>query len=112
MKIHITVLLGVAVLSLSGQRAFTAHATNELHSLISQIRTDIQAGKRTETALADDLKQFDVLLAEHKGQKTDDVAEILFMKATLFLQVIENDEKGMALMKQVKTDFPDTKWAD
>src|SRR5712671_238190 len=111
MKMQITVLLGVAMLLLSGQRAFTADATNELQTLIAQISTDLQAGKRTEAALADDLKQFDVLLAEHTGEKTEGVAEILYVKATLYLQVFENEEKGMALLKQVKTDYPGTKWA-
>ena len=111
MKIKFTILLGAAMFLLSGQRAFTAEATNELHALIMQINTDIKAGKRTEAALADDLKQFDVLLAEHKGEKTDDVAHILFMKGTLYLQVFDNEEKGMALLKQVQTDFPGTKWA-
>src|SRR5882724_714748 len=111
MKIQFTVLLGVAMFLLSGQRAFTAEATNELQSLIAQISTDLQAGKRTEAALADDIKQFDALLAEHKGEKTDAVAQILYVKATLFLQVFDNEEKGMALLKQVKTDYPGTKWA-
>ena len=94
MKIKITVILGVAMLLLSGQRAFTAEATNELHGLLLQINTDIKAGKRTETALADDIKQFDVLLTEHKGEKTDGVAQILFMKGTLYLQVIAMRRKA------------------
>jgi thiol-disulfide isomerase/thioredoxin len=111
MKITFAVILGATMLMLSGQRAFTADATNELHSLLKQINADLDAGKRTETALADDLKQFDALLAEHKGEKTDDVAQILYMKAILYLQVFENEEKGMALLKQVKTDYSGTKWA-
>ena len=56
----------------------------ELKALVTKIKADIRAGKTTETALADDLKQFDVLLAEHKGEKTDAVARILYMKAMLY----------------------------
>ena len=77
----LAIILGVTVLLLSGQRAFTADATNELKTLVAKINADIAAGKRTESGLADDLKQFDVLLAEHKGEKTDIVALILYMKA-------------------------------
>ena len=111
MKTKIISILGVAMLLLSGQRAFTGEATNELHSLILQINSDIKAGKRTEAALADDIKQFDILLAKHSGEKTDDAAQILFMKGTLYLQVLDNEEKGMAILKQVQTNYPGTKWA-
>jgi peroxiredoxin len=111
MKNIFAAILGITVLLSSGQRAFTADATNELKTLVMKVQTDIEAGKKTEADLADDLKQFDVLLAEHQGEKTDAVAQILVMKATLYLQVLDNPEKGKALLQQVKTDFPDTKWA-
>jgi thiol-disulfide isomerase/thioredoxin len=110
MKIKLAIALGVAVLLLSGQRAFTADATNELKTLVTKINADIAAGKRTESGLADDLKQFDVLLAEHKGEKTDIVAQILYMKATLYGEVLNNDAKARELLKQLKTDFKDTQF--
>ena len=111
MKYIFAAILGVTLFLLSGQRAFTADITNEIDTLVVKVKADIQAGKKTEAALADDLKQFDVLLAEHKGEKTDEAAQILIMKAMLYLEVIDNPEKGKALLKQVKTDFPDSKWA-
>jgi peroxiredoxin len=37
------------------------------------------------------------------------VAQILFMKATLYLQVFDNTEKGVELVNQLKRDFPATK---
>jgi hypothetical protein len=49
-----------------------------------------------------------VLLAEHKGEKTDIVAQILYMKATLYGQVLHNDAKAQELLNQLKTDFKDT----
>jgi peroxiredoxin len=110
MKNKFAVILGVAALLLSGQRAFTADAAVELKTLVTQIRADMTAGKTTESALADDLKQFDVLLAEHKGEKTDDVARILFMKATLYGQVFRNEAKADELMAQLKTDFKGTEF--
>ena len=41
-------------------------------------------------------KTFDTLLEKHTGEKTDDVAEILFMKGMLYAQVLENDDCGRA----------------
>jgi len=61
-KLFATVLAAATLLS-SSQRAFTADATDQLKTLVQKIQTDIEAGKQTEESLADDLKQFDVLLA-------------------------------------------------
>jgi len=88
--------------------AETGNATNELAVLVAKVNADIQAGKRTEADLADDLKQFDALLAEHKGEVTDAVARILYMKATLYSQVMGDTAKADALIQQLKTDFKDT----
>ena len=62
--------------------------------------------KRTS---APELKEFDALLAKHKGEKTDEVAQILFMEAMLYLQVLDNTDKGDELIEQLQRDFPDTK---
>jgi thiol-disulfide isomerase/thioredoxin len=110
MKNKFAAVLGVAVLLQSGQNAFTADAKTELTTLVTKIKSDLAAGKRTESDLADDIKQFDVLLAEHKGEKTDDVARILYMKATLFGQVFQDQAKADELMKQLETDFKDTEF--
>jgi peroxiredoxin len=108
MKNKFALILGVAALLLSGQRAFTADAKTELTTLVTQIKADLAAGKMTESALANDLKQFDVLLDEHKGEKTDDVARILYMKATLYAQVFNNQPKADELLTQLKSDFKGT----
>lgn len=86
----------------------TADASQELKALITKVRTDIQAGKTTEAGLSDDLKQFDALLAEHKGEKTDAVARILYMKAMLYSEVIHDTARSDALMKQLTNDFSGT----
>ncbi len=100
-------LVGAALL-LPCQRGSAADATAELKELVTKVNSDIAAGKRTEAALADDLKQFDALLAEHKGEKTDDVALILFMKAKLYGEVMNDDAKEQELLTQLKTDYKDT----
>ena len=110
MKNKLAIVLGVSVLLLSGQRGFTANAATELKALVTKINADLAAGKKNENALADDLKQFDTLLAEHQGEKTDDVARILYMKATLYGEVLNNDAKAQELLKQLKTDFKDTQF--
>ena len=110
MKNKLAVIFGVAALFFSVQRAFTADAATELQTLVGKIRADLAAGKTTESALADDLKQFDVLLAEHKGEKTDAVAQILYMKAMLYSQVFQDQAKSDELMNQLKTDFKDTQF--
>jgi thiol-disulfide isomerase/thioredoxin len=111
MKQIFPITLVVVVLLLSGPRLFAASTndpTVELKALVSKIKADIHVGKTTESALADDLKQFDVLLAEHKGEKTDAVAEILFQKATLYSEVFQDAAKADELMKQLKREFQGT----
>lgn len=84
-------------------------ATTELKELMTKVSAKLKESKRTEKDLADELKEFDTLLAKHKGEKTDDVAQILYMKAQLYLQVLSNPDKGAELIAQLKRDFPDTK---
>ncbi len=109
------ILLALAITALLSSSAFSAPAAGgdadlELKELITKIRTDLQAGKTTEAQLADDLKQFDVLLAEHKGERTDAVARILYMKAMLYTQVLHNPTKADQLMQQLKTDYSGTQF--
>jgi len=85
-----------------------ADAKEQLKELVEGVKTKLSAGKRTEAELAEDLKKFDVVLEEHKGEKTDDVAQILFMKALLYAEVLENEEKGVELLKKLQADFPET----
>ena len=81
----------------------------ELEELVGKVQAKLKDGKRTEAELASELKSFDELIAKHKSEKTDEVAQIVFMKAMLYLQVFENTEKGTEMLKQIKRDFPDTK---
>jgi peroxiredoxin len=110
MKNNLIIILGVIALLLSVQRGFTADATTELKALIVKVKADLAAGKQSESELADDLKQFDVLLAEHKGEKTDAVAQILYMKAMLYDQVFHDEAKAGELTAQLKADFKDTEF--
>jgi thiol-disulfide isomerase/thioredoxin len=109
------VLIGmVAIFFPSAVPAEETTATNvspirvELETLVQSVQTKIADGKVTEADLADDLKHFDLLLAKENGAKTDEVAQIALFKALLYFQVFENTEKGTALLKQIKADYPGT----
>jgi len=108
----LVVALAAASLFLSSQSGFAAgtnDASVELKDLVGKIQAKLRAGQNTEENLASELKEFDALLAEHKGEKTDDVAQILFMEAMLYEQVLHNPDKSATLIEQLKRDFPDSK---
>jgi thiol-disulfide isomerase/thioredoxin len=109
MKIKLLIALCVSMLPCHFVLAQeTNDVTTQLKALVLKVRGDIQAGKTTEAALSDDLKQFDALLAEHKGEKTDAVAQILYVKATLYGEVMQDTAKANALMKQLTNDYSGT----
>ncbi len=86
-----------------------ADVRQELQQLVTKIKGKLNAGKKSEADLAEELKQFDALLAEHQAEKTDEVAQVLVMKAMLYVEVLGNPEKGMELIRQLKADFPETR---
>jgi peroxiredoxin len=108
-------LAALAVLSLllftnySAGAAEQTRAEAELKDLVTKVEAKLKDGKKTEADLAEEIKEFDNLLAKHKGEKTDEIAQILFMKGMLYLQVLDNTDKGVAAMELIKRDFPDTK---
>ncbi|HWN94200.1 MAG TPA: TlpA disulfide reductase family protein, partial [Methylomirabilota bacterium] len=103
------ILLLAALLGISGLTGFSADVEKELQTIIEKVQTKLREGKKTEADLAGELKEFDTLLARHKDQKTDEVAQILLMKALLFVQVFDDTDKGAVVLKQLKKDFPNTK---
>jgi thiol-disulfide isomerase/thioredoxin len=109
MKIKIAAILSAFALLWSDAVASADDAQAELKALVSKVQAKLKDDKRTEADLAPELKEFDELLAKHKGEKTDDVAQILMMKAMLYAQVMEDYDKATEAVKQLKSDFPDTK---
>src|SRR6266550_404074 len=49
-------------------------AKADLQVLIGKVQAKLTGAKKTEQDLADELKEFDALLAKYKDQKTDEVA--------------------------------------
>jgi thiol-disulfide isomerase/thioredoxin len=110
----ILALLVTAALLLPASRGFSAETnkvTVELQALTEKIKAKLQEGKTTEKELAEELKGFDTIIANHKGESADDLAQVLLLKASLYLQVFDNTEKGKEIINQVKKDFPDSKGA-
>jgi peroxiredoxin len=103
------VVLSLSLLSQHGVAAEPTAAATELKELVAKVNTKLEQNKKTEKDLEPELKEFDALLAKHKDEKTDDTAKILLMEATLFLQVLDNNDKGVELIKQLQRDYPDTK---
>lgn len=104
------VLLAVLAVLCSLQPAIgEGDASSELNALVAKVNNKLHQGKKSEAALKDELKEFDALIEKHKSEKTDDTAQIILMKAMLYLEVLDNSDKGIALVQQLKTDYPDTK---
>lgn len=111
MKIRILlILLSFVLASMPAASAQPmADVTAQLKTLVEKTNARIQQGQTTEAGLADELKAFDALLAAHSSQKTDAVAQVLLMKAALYLQIIQDMDRATALFEQLTKDFPGTR---
>jgi thiol-disulfide isomerase/thioredoxin len=107
-------LFAVAIVMAVGFDAAAQTTTNalqaELNTVVQQVRAKIMAGKNTEADLSDQLKGFDAIVAKQNGAKTDVVAQILYMKAMLYVEVLNDTDKASALIKQIQNDYPNTKF--
>jgi peroxiredoxin len=110
MKKMIFACLAAAALGASGPPAVAADATVELKALVGKIRDDMADGKTNASDLADDLRKFDALLAAHQGEKSDAVADIVYMKAMFLDQGLHDQARAAGLIKQLKADFQGTEF--
>lgn len=84
----------------------------ELKALVERIRAKLENGKTSAMDLAPELTEFDRLFAKYRSQKTEPVAQILYVQATLYAQVLENRAKAIELLQLLKTEFPATESGD
>lgn len=114
MKAALLKALAIALLSLCLASPVVAGPGNpaaaaDLKTLIGKIQPKIQGnGKVTEADLVAELKEFDALLEKYKGDKSDDVAQILVMKFTLYSSILGDEKKGEETMARLQRDFPDS----
>lgn len=87
----------------------TGTTASELKALVAKVNGKLHEGKKTPGDLAPELKEFDELIEKHKAEKTDETAQVILMKAMLYLEVFDDSATGKALVQQIKTDYPDTK---
>src|SRR6202000_2839728 len=73
------------------------------------VMAQIKAGKKSEADFADDLKGFYTLFAPANGAKKGEGGQIVLMKAMLYLQVLDDTDKGKATLADLKANYPDTK---
>lgn len=86
-------------------------AQKDLNDLVGKVSAKLRGGsERTAAALAPELAEFDALLAKYP-EKNDDSAQIAFMKAMLYLQVLDDEVTGMKELNAVAQNFPGTKAA-
>ncbi len=93
--------------------AETAPIVGELKELIEVISGRLKAaqGNLGPGDLTAELAQFDALVAKYPEAKPEERAGVLWAKALLFLQVFEDYERGAAIVRSFKTDFPTTEFA-
>lgn len=83
----------------------------QLKGVVQKIQEKLRSGARTPDALADEMKAFDALIAEHKGEKSEIAARAAYLRADLYVEVFEDLDKGAQFMEQVKTDYAGTEAA-
>jgi peroxiredoxin len=120
-KFSLLALLFVALAWLAPSRATAADApakpastnaiTLRLQAMIAKINAKLQAGQRSAADLAEDMKAFDAFIAERPTDKSPEMAQVVWMKAMLFLQVLDDAAKATETIKLVQKNFPGTPYA-
>lgn len=105
-----TLLIAALLLAGFSVRAADSEAKTALDAVVAQINAKIKDGKKSPDDLKSELAEFDKLLTKFKGEKSEDVARIAYMKATLYLAVFQDEPKGTELLTALQRDFPETKW--
>ncbi len=110
MKLFASLLLTSLLLALlpGSHAAEKGDPKAEMSAIVEAINAKLKAGQRTEKELATDIAKFDQLLAKYQDLKTDDMAQILVMKAMLYMQVFQDTDKALPILQQLKTSFPET----
>jgi len=82
---------------------------DQIQPIVEKIQVKFGTGSKTEADFTGELKQFDALLAQQNGAKTEDAAEIIYVKAVIYAQMFGDFDKATALIKKIKSDYPATR---
>jgi len=88
--------------------AQTTDVNTQLKKVADKIRAKTVAWKMPEAELAPELEELDAIYLQHKGENAEDLAGVLRFKATVYWSVVDNSEKGIAVIRQIKKDYPNT----
>jgi thiol-disulfide isomerase/thioredoxin len=88
--------------------ASTNAVTIRLQGMITKINAKLQAGKRSAEDLAEDMKAFDAFIAERPNDKSPEMAQVAWMKAMLYLQVLDDSAKARETILLVQKNYPGT----
>ena len=87
--------------------ADTNSIATDLGGIIARVNEKLVQGKNTEADLATNLTEYDALYARHKGEQSEAALQILLAKGQLYSQVLLEPDKAIAVLKQIKQDYPD-----
>ena len=83
-----------AALALASLRALAQSApaspAGDLKALSAAVRAKVQAGKTSAADLAPELNAYDALVARYAGNKSDEVAQILFQKEAVYSKILKD----------------------
>ncbi len=84
---------------------------SELETIVDQVKAKLRAGQETAEALAPELAAIDALAAKLKASDAAGAADALMTKASILIQVLDDEAAGRAVIDQVKANHADTKAA-
>jgi thiol-disulfide isomerase/thioredoxin len=105
-----------AAASLFAQDAAPAPAPHpsvaEVRQIITQVQQKMRApGEKTADTYAAEIAALDALIQKYAGEKSDEVAQIHTLKASIYLQVLNDEEPAKKILAGVVQDFPGTRAA-
>ena len=86
----------------------TNAVTLRLEAMIKKINAKLQAGQRSAADLAEDMKAFDAFIAERPADQSPEMAQVVWMKAMLYLQVLDDSAKARETILLVQKNYPGT----
>ena len=89
-------------------KAATNAVTLRLEAMIKTINAKLQAGQRSAADLAEDMKAFDIFIAERPADHSPEMAQVVWMKAMLYMQVLDDSAKARETILLVQRNYPGT----
>ena len=89
----------------------TATLEAQLRDWTIQVQTKAQAGQTAETDYTNELATLDTLIATNQVSQPDAAAQVTYLKAVLYLQVIQDFKKCGVILSQITNRYPNTEYS-